>query len=114
MTPNNTQLEPTETSPLLGKQDQNGPLIDSAISIAPVGPESCNKTDIDDEENVGDLEHQSSNGDNFKYQGLPEVKKRMKYIFPAIAIGVSNHQQHGSHTKAKRCRSSLLQQTKLS
>ncbi|KAF2032176.1 MFS general substrate transporter [Setomelanomma holmii] len=36
----------------------------------------------------GDIERQTSNGDSSKHQGLPEVKKRMKYIFPAIAIGV--------------------------
>jgi hypothetical protein len=35
------------------------------------------------------VEQQASQSDAFKNQGLPEVRKRMKYIFPAISIGVS-------------------------
>ncbi|EUC34710.1 hypothetical protein COCCADRAFT_3916 [Bipolaris zeicola 26-R-13] len=35
-----------------------------------------------------DIEQQASHGDSFKHQGLREVRKRMKYIFPALAIGV--------------------------
>lgn len=34
------------------------------------------------------LESQDGTDDRSKHQGLPEVKKRMKYIFPAVAIGV--------------------------
>lgn len=40
-------------------------------------------------EHRGDVEQQASRSDASKHQGLPEVRKRMKYIFPAIAIGVS-------------------------
>ncbi|USP82460.1 uncharacterized protein yc1106_09734 [Curvularia clavata] len=39
-------------------------------------------------EHRGDVEQQASRSDASKHQGLPEVRKRMKYIFPAIAIGV--------------------------
>ncbi|KAH7406206.1 major facilitator superfamily domain-containing protein [Phaeosphaeria sp. MPI-PUGE-AT-0046c] len=43
---------------------------------------------VEHEEDGGDIERQISNGDSIKHLGLPEVRKRMKYIFPAIAIGV--------------------------
>jgi hypothetical protein len=74
MTPNPScsKQEPTETSPLLQPQD----------------PEPLPNT-ITDEADGGELERQPSNGDSFKHQGLPDIKKRLKYIFPAIAIGVS-------------------------
>ncbi|KAF9699135.1 hypothetical protein EKO04_003233 [Ascochyta lentis] len=79
-----TRPEPTETSPLLTAQDQTV-FVDPGNGIAPAPYE---ETDVEDDETGGDLERQPSNGDSFKHQGLPEVRKRMKYIFPAIAIGV--------------------------
>jgi hypothetical protein len=72
----------SETSPLLPKPVQEAQPIDAGVGIAPEGANAG-----DDE----DIERQASHGDAFKHQGLPEVKKRMKYIFPAIAIGVSSH-----------------------
>lgn len=91
MAPNNTQPEPTETSPLLAKPDSNGQLVDESAGIAPAGPEVYDDTDVEEDHDDGDLERQPSNGSAFKQQGLPEVRKRMKYIFPAIAIGVSSN-----------------------
>ena len=96
MAPNITQPEPTETSPLLGKPDQDEQALGSAAGILPAGPE-LHGADEDGAE--PDLERQHSNGENFKHQGLPEVKKRMKYIFPAIAIGVSGPRKLGPDTK---------------
>ncbi|KAF2279538.1 MFS general substrate transporter [Westerdykella ornata] len=55
----------SETSPLL----QNA------------GPESYNG-----EQN--DVERQRRQSDASKHQGMPDIKRRMKYIFPALAIGV--------------------------
>lgn len=86
MAPNDTQTEATETSPLLGKPDQNEQILASGAGILPDGPELH---DAEEDGAEPDLERQPSNGENFKHEGLPEVKKRMKYIFPAIAIGVS-------------------------
>jgi MFS family permease len=71
----------SETSPLLPKPVQDAHRIDAGAGIA---PEGANAGD------GGDVERQTSHGDAFKHQGLPEVRKRMKYIFPAIAIGVSS------------------------
>lgn len=98
MAPNNLQSEPTETSPLLGKPDQNGQVIATSDGLIPVVPEPCDETDQEDDDNERDLERQISNGSAFKQQGLPEVRKRMKYIFPAIAIGVSEHISNRTHT----------------
>ncbi|KAF2192263.1 MFS general substrate transporter [Zopfia rhizophila CBS 207.26] len=84
---------PTETSPLLPKPDQQ--LLQP--SSHPIDPGSGIVSEVADpyqdehegsENDDGDIERQVSNGDASKHQGLPEVKKRMKYIFPAIAIGV--------------------------
>jgi hypothetical protein len=72
--PSSPRQGPTETSPLLQARDQE-PHLDT----------------VTDETDGGDLERQPSDGDSFKHQGLPELRKRMKYIFPAIAIGVSKN-----------------------
>jgi hypothetical protein len=71
-----------ETSPLLPKPANNNaqPLdlnnvVVPEIAVAP--PQN------------GDVEHQPVNDDSTEHKGLPEVRKRMKYIFPALAIGVS-------------------------
>lgn len=85
MTPDNShQDQPvkpvSETSPLLPKSTDDPQAIGVETGIAPEGVYA---------EDGGDIERQVSHGDAFKHQGLPEVRKRMKYIFPAIAIGVS-------------------------
>jgi hypothetical protein len=82
--------QPSETSPLLPKpvgspSDATTPPIEPSSAIAPGGPQLH---DGPDEHDGGDIERQVSHGDTPKHQGMPEVKKRMKYIFPAIAIGV--------------------------
>jgi hypothetical protein len=81
---------PTETSPLITKPDQDHH-IDPSIGIAPGGVEFYDERDESSEEveDGGDVERQISNGDTVKHQGMPDVHKKMKYIFPAIAIGVS-------------------------
>ncbi|KAF1842374.1 uncharacterized protein K460DRAFT_409788 [Cucurbitaria berberidis CBS 394.84] len=89
MAPHNSRqqhhsTESTETSPLLPKPVENAHLIDTSIGVAP----GAAGTQDDNENDGGDIERQVSHGDSSKHQGLPEVKKRMKYIFPAIAIGV--------------------------
>ena len=76
MAPNLTP--PRETSPLLPKPHASTIPTDEDNSSAP-NPQT---------EDGGDMERQTSNGTASKHQGLPEVRARMKYIFPAIAIGV--------------------------
>jgi hypothetical protein len=76
--------QPSETSPLLPKPNGDAPTTTPATGVAhqDVAPP------VENEQDGGDIERQTSNGDSIKHQGLPEVKKRLKYIFPAIAIGV--------------------------
>jgi hypothetical protein len=112
MAPINTRPEPTETSPLLGKP--NGQTVDPANGLTAVEPEPYDETDVEDNDNEPDLERQPSNGETFKHQGLPEVRKRMKYIFPAIAIGVSSLCRKHQEQLLIRYRSSSLLQTRLS
>ena len=71
----------SETTPLLPKPNAGTSVIDPGGVLAPAGIQP---------EDGGDVERQVSHGDSFKHHGLPEVRKRMKYIFPAIAIGVSS------------------------
>jgi hypothetical protein len=84
----------TETTPLLPKSK---PL--KEVPPIPIEPgrgsisenldpsEDGNQTIDDSDEN--NLERQATGEDRSKlYDGMPEVRKLMKYIFPAIAIGV--------------------------
>ena len=79
----------SETSPLLAKPSE---VIES--SDAPIGPRLNDSEDIERPNGVSkpsDVE--SQHGDDggeaaTLYQGIPEAKKRLKYIVPAVAIGV--------------------------
>lgn len=80
-----TVHEPTETSPLLQPRTRDG------LQVLPPQP-VLDGEEEHNEDGEGDLERQDSNvseGGLNKYKGLPEVKKRMKYILPAVAVGVS-------------------------
>ncbi|THZ16240.1 MFS general substrate transporter [Aureobasidium pullulans] len=81
----NDRRQATETSPLLGKQGpkpidpSDGIVPDSAVTNG-VTPEG---------EDGGDLERQTSLEERQKqYEGQPEMRKKMKVIFPALTIGV--------------------------
>lgn len=85
-----TAHEPTETSPLL--QAQRTP---DGLQVLPPQPvdDDYDENAVQQPEDGGDLERQESNVSESglsKYKGLPEVKKQMKYILPAVAVGVSN------------------------
>ena len=75
----------SETSPLLGKQ---GPKpLDPSDGIAP--DSAVANGVITEEEDGGDLERQTSLEERQKqYEGQPEMRKKMKVIFPALTIGV--------------------------
>ncbi|ORY19774.1 major facilitator superfamily domain-containing protein [Clohesyomyces aquaticus] len=87
-------MTPSETSPLLPKLPRRRSAshpIDPSGGLVPEGADPyISESDASDGENIdgGDIERQASNGDSTKHVGLPEVKKKMKWIFPAIAIGV--------------------------
>lgn len=79
----------TERSPLLSKQKDNNGLKDTSHEDGTANgfAQNGNGTFAADVDADGEpLERQDSIED--RNEGLPEVKARMKYIFPAIAIGV--------------------------
>ena len=84
--------QPTETSPLLSKDRTQS--IDSGAGIASVGPPEVliedPEEDVETENTDGEaLERQESQQDGPKqYEGLPEVKKQLPVILPALAIGI--------------------------
>ncbi|KAL8792278.1 MAG: hypothetical protein Q9195_005157 [Heterodermia aff. obscurata] len=78
-------MPPSETSPLIPKSRSTLPQPPPLNGTAPNGI-SGNRVDnksVDEEEAYSDEE-----GRDRQYQGLPEVKKQLKYILPAVAIGV--------------------------
>ncbi|KAF1831847.1 multidrug resistance protein fnx1 [Decorospora gaudefroyi] len=73
----NVSRQRSETSPLLPKETG---IVGTGTGIASEGSSTSDG---------GGVERQiSHDGDTSKHAGMPELKKRMKYIFPAIAIGV--------------------------
>ena len=78
--------EPTETSPLLSKLPaaalEPGDAPEGALPF--INGHDQIKAGNDDVERQ-DVEHDRA----VQYEGLPEVKKRLKYIVPAVAVGVS-------------------------
>lgn len=86
---------PSETSPLLGRPAST--LLepgDAPDGIRPNGTFSNGtagapaKPDDDEERQAGDADRSP------QYEGMPEVKKRLKLIVPAIAIGVCSSTQY--------------------
>ena len=81
---------PSETSPLLSKSSSTDDAdtirgVEASVGITPEGPDAGQTQRADG----SSLERQSSNEGRLKqYEGMPEVKKRMKYTFPALSIGV--------------------------
>lgn len=75
----------SETSPLISNAIRNvepGDGLGSEGGAAVIGNGTFKSN------GQSDAENQHANDDHAKHQGLPEVKKKMKYIFPAVAIGV--------------------------
>lgn len=96
----NSDTEPTETSPLLSKPDtlpepSSHPL-DPSAGLVPEGadPYHDEETTADSSETLvspadsSDLERQTTPTSIAKHDGMPEVRKRMWVIFPAVSIGV--------------------------
>ena len=75
-----------ETSPLLPKPNTDVHAFAPSNDIVPAETDSH----VNNEADGGDIEQQPGNGGTSDYKGLPEMMERMKYIFPATAIGVGN------------------------
>lgn len=83
---------PSESSPLLPKPDQTGRHashpIDASGGLVPegAGPYRDFLGMEDQEQGGGGIERQES-GPKI-HEGIPEVRKQMKYLMPALGIGV--------------------------
>ena len=96
MPENEANIHSKESSPLLSRDGIES--VDPGGGIAPEGPPDTTAgdhgtfQDLDRPEDADGeaLERQDSVQNRLKqYEGLPDVKKKLKYIFPALAIGVS-------------------------
>ena len=79
--------EATETSPLLAKSSAPDP-VGAANGIPPSAAEA-NGHRREDQKPAEDAESQPSDAERAaQYEGMPDVKAKLKYILPAIGIGV--------------------------
>lgn len=81
--------EPSETSPLLAKPADAAAASGVGVDGVQVIGDAASVRVTGTVEAGDDEERQGGNGAGpQQYQGMPEVKKQLKYILPAIAIGV--------------------------
>ena len=87
------QPDPSETSPLLPKLTEYVDPGDAPNGVLPHSNENNKHADghINGFAKPNDDQERQQDDDEgpAPYQGMPEVKKKLKYILPAIAIGVS-------------------------
>ena len=105
---------PSETSPLIPKPRSNLPQSPAPNGAVPNGVNSNGQAhehnkSVDEEETRSDEE-----GRERQYEGMPEVRKQLKYIVPAIAIGVWLGCQGKRRCDAEDSRSSCLLATRQS
>ena len=82
-----TENGATETSPLLTKSSSVTDYLESGESA--VGPLSSEtERNEHSKTNGGNEDAEAQEEDNQLFRGLPEVKKQLKYILPAVSIGV--------------------------
>ena len=75
--------EDSESSPLLNGTEGS----ESRPSKSPIKPNS-NDTPDEAAKNVDDEENQEEDTRDSQYTGMPDVKERLKYIVPAVGIGI--------------------------
>lgn len=101
MSSQNKILTVTETSSLIPKSDiKSKSIIQSRLGSVEDGltseddsPEEWSDGARDQRVNVDSAplsRRTSAEGRQKLYEGLPEVRKKMKYLFPALALGVSS------------------------
>ncbi|EMC94812.1 hypothetical protein BAUCODRAFT_562953 [Baudoinia panamericana UAMH 10762] len=78
--------QPTETSPLLPKATESNGVPAASLPNEPAGVVRAGDNATEEQQQSGDS---SPAGDGQKqFEGLPEVKKQMKYLMPALGIGI--------------------------
>ena len=106
-----SQYEATETSPLLGKTSSILSDPGDALNGVPPSTAETNGHRSEQAKPAEDEESHRREDRTPQYEGMPEVKKKLKYILPAIGIGVSQIRDYSSNTSltaldlSRRCRS---------
>lgn len=104
--------EATETSPLLAKSPVSEPV---TVSNDTSSGTLANGRTREDRKPTGDEENPAEDGDRAgQYEGMPEVKAKLKYILPAVGIGVWYICRDAALTGSDTIRSSYLRQIRLS
>lgn len=91
MTAPNGHFEPTETSPLIGKdvsttiENVSNPLPTDSSQALPSRLADGPQRDGAEDEETGEVEEP----ENQLFEGLPEVAARLHILAPAVAIGAS-------------------------
>jgi hypothetical protein len=79
--------EPSETSPLLGNGTKPPRPIDASAGIVPDNPAVTGEAQPT--EDGGTVERQMSREERARqFEGDPDLKKKIKWMFPALALGV--------------------------
>lgn len=88
MSSNKHEATASETTPLLAQPESD--LLDAGNGIAPEGPHVNDERTNEADDSTLQRRHcqQDQQNRSDEYEGLPEVRKQLKYIFPAIVIGV--------------------------
>ncbi len=73
----------------MADQDERSPLLGRPLNT-PDHLENRNGLVGGDSNERDDEERQGDGGREAQYEGLPEVKKKLKFIVPAVAIGASH------------------------
>lgn len=84
-----SQHEATETSPLLGKASAILPDAGDAPNGASPSTIQAGEHSNGQVKSAEHEESQSIEDIRPQYEGMPDVKKKLKYILPALSIGVS-------------------------
>ena len=95
-----TKTDPTESSPLLAERTNEGfesgyssttLQADSEVPLSSASPKPINDEDIERQYPSAQNGHgdEDERGRQEQYEGIPEIRKFMKYILPALGIGVS-------------------------
>jgi hypothetical protein len=83
---------PSETSPLLSKSDHTrhdvSHPIDASGGLVPEGADPYEDNDEPEGEEMDGEDVERQNNGPKTHEGMPEVKKQMKYLMPALGIGV--------------------------
>jgi hypothetical protein len=76
-------VDASETSPLLGKSDTYPKVVDGVLPNGTFPNGAIDDANDEERQAEEDLDREG------QFEGMPEVRKKLKYILPAVSIGVN-------------------------